>query len=207
MQRCYRLDDCTRIVIILKGPFYICRYLLLNIQVSFSTRQQAIRGSVLFIPDLIPPHKPFQAFQRLYQYSETFQCTFSTPVHIQLLPRPRDVASIDENWTLTERRVRHLEGTVPGRYLLSYHTVNVLCIMAKKFPMTIDNHIDYPCFSLIRQLIVRILVWISLKQLDLLRRLSARTLKPTYVTWKVRAWCWIICQIKETQGQHYSNKH
>ena len=41
----------------------------------------------------------------------------------QSLPRPRDATSIDENWTLTERRVRHLERTVLGRYLLSCHTV------------------------------------------------------------------------------------
>ena len=40
------------------------------------------------------------------------------------MPRSRDAAWIDENWTLTERRVRHLERTVLGRYLLSCHTVN-----------------------------------------------------------------------------------
>ena len=44
-------------------------------------------------------------------------------MHTQSLPRPRDATSIDENWTLTERRVRHLERTVLGRYLLSCHTV------------------------------------------------------------------------------------
>ena len=31
--------------------------------------------------------------------------------------------AVDENWTFIERRVRHLERTVLGRYLLSYHTV------------------------------------------------------------------------------------
>ena len=67
--------------------------------------------------------QPFQAFLRLYQYSETFLRTFSTHVHTQSLPRPCDAISIDENWTLTERRVRHLERTVLGRYLLSCHTV------------------------------------------------------------------------------------
>ena len=67
--------------------------------------------------------QPFQAFPQLYQYSETFLRTFSTHVHTQSLPRPRNATSIDENWTLTERRVRHLERTVFGRYLLSCHTV------------------------------------------------------------------------------------
>ena len=64
-----------------------------------------------------------QAFPWLYQYSGTFLRTFSTHVHTQSLPRPRDATSIDENWTPTERRVRHLERTVLGRYLLSCHTV------------------------------------------------------------------------------------
>ena len=39
------------------------------------------------------------------------------------MPPSRDAAWMDENWTLTERRVRHLERTVLGRYLLSCHTV------------------------------------------------------------------------------------
>ena len=69
--------------------------------------------------------QPYRCFPRLCRYSETFLRTFSTPAHIQSLPRSRDAASIDENWTLTERRVRHLERTIPGRYLLSYHTVKV----------------------------------------------------------------------------------
>ena len=40
----------------LQVPFFICRYLLLNIQVPFSTRQQATHGTVLFTPDLLTPH-------------------------------------------------------------------------------------------------------------------------------------------------------
>ena len=43
----------------LQVPFFICRYLLLNIQVLFSTRQQAIQGTVLFTPDLLTPHTAF----------------------------------------------------------------------------------------------------------------------------------------------------
>ena len=43
----------------LQVPFFICRYLLLNIQVPFSTRQQAIHGTVLFTPDLLTPHTAF----------------------------------------------------------------------------------------------------------------------------------------------------
>ena len=67
--------------------------------------------------------QPFQAFSRLYEYSETFLRTFSTHLHTESLPRIRDATSIDENWTLTERRVRHLERTVLDRYLLSCHTM------------------------------------------------------------------------------------
>ena len=40
----------------LQVPFFICSYLVLNIQVPFSTRQQAIHGTVLFTPDLLTPH-------------------------------------------------------------------------------------------------------------------------------------------------------
>ena len=43
----------------LQVPFFICRYLLLNIQVPISTRQQAIHGTVLFTPDLLTPHTVF----------------------------------------------------------------------------------------------------------------------------------------------------
>ena len=43
----------------LQVPFFICRYLLLNIQVPFSTRQQAIHGTVIFTPDLLTPHTAF----------------------------------------------------------------------------------------------------------------------------------------------------
>ena len=41
------------------------------------------------------------------------------------MPRARDAATIVENWSLTERRFRHLERTVLGRYLLSCHTVKI----------------------------------------------------------------------------------
>ena len=48
-----------RTVLILQVPFFICRYLLLNIQVPFSTRQQTIHGTVLSTPDLLMPHTAF----------------------------------------------------------------------------------------------------------------------------------------------------
>ena len=63
--------------------------------------------------------QPYHGFLRLCRYSETFLCTFFTPVHTQPMPP----AWIDENLTLIERRIRHLERTVLGRYLLSCHTV------------------------------------------------------------------------------------
>ena len=67
--------------------------------------------------------QPYRGFLRLCRYSKTFLRTFITHMHIQSLPRSRGAATIAENWSLTERRFRHLERTVLGRYLLSCHTV------------------------------------------------------------------------------------
>ena len=53
------IAHCKYRVLMLLVPFFTCRYLLLNIQVPFSTRQQAIHGTVLFTPDLLTPHTPF----------------------------------------------------------------------------------------------------------------------------------------------------
>ena len=76
-------------------------------------------------------HRTFYRLISLYKPSrdctsilKRFYALFTTDVHTQWLPRPRDATSIDENWTLTERRVRHLERTVLGRYRLSCHTVH-----------------------------------------------------------------------------------
>ena len=88
------------------------RYLLFKLALPFSLAQTYKR--------LV---QPYRGFLRLCRYSKTFLRTFFTPVHTQSMPRSRDAAWIDENWTLTERRVRHLERTVLGRYLLSCHTV------------------------------------------------------------------------------------
>ena len=43
----------------LQLPFFICRYLLFNIQVPFSTRQQAIHGTFLFTPELLTHQTAF----------------------------------------------------------------------------------------------------------------------------------------------------
>ena len=119
------IAHCKHRVLMLQVPFFICRYLLLNIQVPFSTRQQAIRGTVLFTPDLLTPHTAFTSIPTTVPVFWNVSTHFSTHVHTQSLPRPRDVTQIDENWTLTKRRVRHLERTVLGRYLLSCHTVSI----------------------------------------------------------------------------------
>ena len=88
------------------------RYLLFKFALPFSSARTYKR--------LV---QPYRGFLPLCWYSKTFLRTFCTPVHTQSIPRSRDAARIDENWTLTERRVRHLERTVLGRYLLSCHTV------------------------------------------------------------------------------------
>ena len=69
--------------------------------------------------------QPYRGFLRLCRYSKTFLRTFISHMHIQSLPRSRDAVAIVENWSLTERRFRHLERTVLGRYLLSCHTVTM----------------------------------------------------------------------------------
>ena len=53
--------------------------------------------------------QPYRGFLRLCRYSKTFLRTFITHMHIQSLPRSRGAATIAENWSLTERRFRHLE--------------------------------------------------------------------------------------------------
>ena len=67
-------------------------------------------------------------------------------MHTQSLPGPRDATSIDENWTLAERRVRHLERAVLGRYLLSCHIVDNGLMRAMIW--TIDNvAYKHMCYS------------------------------------------------------------
>ena len=82
--------------------------------------------------------QPYRGFLRLCRYSKTFLRTFFTPVHTQSMPRSRDAAWIDENRTLTERRVRHLERTVLGRYLLSCHTVHSPTIITQIYFASIE---------------------------------------------------------------------
>ena len=89
------------------------RYLLFKFALPFSLAQTYKR--------LVQPYRGF-----LYDSAgipKRFYALFFTPVHTQSMPRSRDAAWIDENWTLIERRVRHLERMVLGRYLLSCHTV------------------------------------------------------------------------------------
>ena len=92
--------------------FLLCKYILFKFALPFFLRRTYKR--------LI---QPYRSFLRLSRYSETFLRTFITYMHIQSLPRSRDAATIVDNWSLTERRFRHLERTVLGRYLLSCHTV------------------------------------------------------------------------------------
>ena len=112
-------------VLIQQVPFSFSRYrflayILMSGYLLFTT------FALLF--SLVTTHKrlvqPNRGFQRLCWYSETFlRPFFFIPVHTQSIPRSRDAASLDENLKFTMRRVRHLERTVPGRYLRSYHTV------------------------------------------------------------------------------------
>ena len=90
----------------------LCKYLLFRFALPFSLPRTYKR--------LV---QPYRGFLWLSRYPETFLRTFITHMHIQSLPRSRDAATIGENWSLTERRFRHLERTVLGRYLLSCHTV------------------------------------------------------------------------------------
>ena len=46
-------------VLMLQVPFFICKYLLPNLQIPCSTRQQTNHSTVLFTPDLLTPHTAF----------------------------------------------------------------------------------------------------------------------------------------------------
>ena len=92
----------------------LCKYLLFKFALPFSLPRTYKR--------LV---QAYRGFLWLSRYSETFLRTFITHMHTQSLPWSRDAATIAENWSLIERRFRHLERTVLGRYLLSCHTVIV----------------------------------------------------------------------------------
>ena len=85
-----------------------------------------IRITVLFSADLQTPRTALPGFPTtlpIFQNVSThflYSCAHSVDASFT------HAAWIDENWTLTERRVRHLERTVLGRYLLSCHTVMYL---------------------------------------------------------------------------------
>ena len=110
-------------VLMLQVPFFNCKYLLPNLQVPCSTHQQANHSTFLFTPDLLTPHTAFLRLRATVPVFWNVSTHFSYPVHTNPMPRARDAATIVENWSLTERRFRHLQRTVLGRYFLSCHTV------------------------------------------------------------------------------------
>ena len=57
--RCKYRSHAAGTVLMLQVPFFICKYLLPNLQVPCSTRQQTNHGTVLFTPDLLTPHTAF----------------------------------------------------------------------------------------------------------------------------------------------------
>ena len=66
----------TRTVFMLQVPLFICHYLLLNLQVPFSTRRQPIRITVLFTPDFQALHKSNSSAILREQYlASTFSVT------------------------------------------------------------------------------------------------------------------------------------
>ena len=108
----------------------LCKYLLFKFALPFSLPRTYKR--------LV---QPYRGFLRLSRYSETFLRNFITHVHIQSLSRSRDAATIAEKWSLTERRFRHLERTVLGRYLLSCYTVKVVSMHKNTFFIATGNHV------------------------------------------------------------------
>ena len=63
----------------LQVPFFICKYLLLNLQVPCSTRQQANHSTVLFTPDLLTPHTAFLRLHATVPVFWKFSTHFSYP--------------------------------------------------------------------------------------------------------------------------------
>ena len=86
-----------------------------------------IRITVLLSTDLQTPRTALTGFPETLPVFQNLWTPFFTHVHTQSMPLSRDAASIDENWTVIEGGVQHLVRTVPGRYLLGYHTVTSVC--------------------------------------------------------------------------------
>ena len=110
----FKWNKLVRVRVRVLAYILMSRYLLFKFALPFSLARTYKR--------LV---QPYRGFLRLCRYSKTFLRTFFTPVHTQSMPRSRDAAWIDENWTLIERHVRHLERMVFGRYLLSCHSVKL----------------------------------------------------------------------------------
>ena len=77
--------------------------------------------------DLQTPHTALPVFPMTLSVFWRISTHLITFVHTQLVPRSREANTIATDWAFTERRLHHLERTVHGRYLLSYHTVDLLC--------------------------------------------------------------------------------
>ena len=90
----------------LQVPFFICRYLLLNIQVPFSIRQQAIHGTVLFTPDLLTPHTAFPSLPA------TLPVYWNVSTHF-FYPCAHSVVASSTRWHLNRRNLNTYRETRP----------------------------------------------------------------------------------------------
>ena len=104
-----------------------CRYRSLfagTFSLTYQYRYQAIHGTVLFTPDLPTPHTAFSSLPAAVTVFWNVSTHFFCPcAHSDVASSKRCRLTRRKLNTYQETRPPSWENGIPGRYLLSYHTV------------------------------------------------------------------------------------
>ena len=109
-------------VLMLHIPLFICTYLLLYMQVRFSTRQQANRITALFTPDLQTPHT---SFTRL---PATLSVLWDVSTHLCYPWAHCLVYAMSTRSAIIHHLLRDASAILRelfGKYLLCHHTMTI----------------------------------------------------------------------------------
>ena len=124
-----------------KVSFFICRYLLLNIQVPFSTRQQAIHGTVLFTPDLLTPHTDFPSLPATVPIFRNVSTHF-------FYPCAHSVVASSTRYHLNRRKLNtYREARPPSWENGTWQVPSQLLHSAKCLPPTTIHHLSLSLMS------------------------------------------------------------